>query len=75
MKIDLNGAFKKAKKNGVKVFKKDVANKWWPDTKRQDARNANMTNACSGKTDSITFDKLKILSEMLELTASEILGF
>lgn len=71
MRID--AAIARAKEQGKKVLKKDIAARLWPDAVTI-AQQVNMTNLCKGKTSRINPEWVGIISEMTGCSADFILG-
>lgn len=66
-------AIARAKEQGKKVLKKDVAAKMWPDSTPA-AQQVNMTALCNGKTNKINPDWVNIICEMTGCTADFLFG-
>lgn len=71
--IRIEEAIARAKANGHKVFKKDIAAKLWPDSVEV-AQQVNMTKLCTGKTDRIKPEWVRIICEMTGCTPAFLLG-
>lgn len=71
MRIEL--AIARAKEQGKKVLKKDVAAKLWPDS-TEAGQQVNMTALCSGKTTKISPDWVAIICKMTGCTADFLFG-
>ena len=71
MRIEL--AIARAKEQGNKVFKKDIAARLWP-TSTPEAQQVNMSALCSGKTTKINPDWVAIVCEMTGCTADFLFG-
>lgn len=61
-------AIARAKEQGNKVLKKDIAARLWPDSTPA-AQQVNMTALCAGKTGKINPDWVNIICEMCGCTA------
>lgn len=66
-------AIARAKEQGNKVMKKDVAARLWPNSSPA-AQQVNMTILCSGKTARISPEWVKIICEMTGCTADFLFG-
>lgn len=66
-------ALARAKEQGKKVLKKDLAARLWPDSAMA-AQQINMTNLCSGKTTKINPNWVNIICEMTGCTADFLFG-
>ena len=66
-------AIARAKEQGKKVLKKDVAAKLWPDS-TPTAQQVNMTALCNRKTNKINPDWVSIICEMTGCTADFLFG-
>lgn len=66
-------AIARAKEQGKKVFKKDIAAKLWPDSTPA-AQQVNMTALCSGKTGKISADWVAIICDMTGCSADFLFG-
>ena len=66
-------ALARAKEQGKKVLKKDLAAKLWPDSASA-AQQVNMTALCNGKTNKINPDWVNIICEMTGCTADFLFG-
>ena len=71
--IRIEQAIARAKDNGVKVFKKDLAARLWPG-KTEAAQQVNMTSLCNGKTARINPDWVPIICEMTGCSADFLFG-
>jgi hypothetical protein len=69
----LEQAIARAKEQGTKVLKKDVAARLWPDS-TESGQQVNMTALCSGKTTKINPDWVAIICEMTGCTADFLFG-
>lgn len=67
-------AISKANAEGKRVKKKDIAEKFWPDS-TETARQVNMTKLCNGKQKKINPDWVKIVCEMTGCTPEFLLDF
>ena len=66
-------AIARAKEQGKKVWKKDIAARLWPDS-TEAAQQVNMTALCSGKTTKINPDWVAIICEMTGCSADFLFG-
>ncbi len=66
-------AIARAKEQGTKVLKKDVAARLWPDSSPA-AQQVNMTALCNGRTNKISPDWVNIICEMTGCTADFLFG-
>ncbi len=66
-------AIARAKEQGKKVLKKDIAARLWPDSVPA-AQQVNMTNLCNGVTARIAPEWINIICEMTGCTADFLLG-
>ena len=66
-------AIARAKEQGKKVLKKDLAAKLWPDS-TEAGQQVNMTALCSGKTTKINPDWVAIICDMTGCTADFLFG-
>ncbi len=66
-------AIARAKEQGNKVMKKDVAARLWPNSSSA-AQQVNMTTLCSGKTTRISPEWVNIICEMTGCTADFLFG-
>lgn len=66
-------AIARAKEQGKKVLKKDIAARLWPDSVPA-AQQVNMTNLCNGATARIAPEWINIICEMTGCTADFLLG-
>lgn len=73
MILRIEEAIARAKANGKKVMKKDIAARLWPDSVAV-AQQVNMTKLCSGKAAAVRPEWLLIMCEMLDCTADFLIG-
>ena len=66
-------AIARAKEQGNKVLKKDLAAKLWPNS-TEAGQQVNMTALCSGKTTKINAEWVNIICEMTGCTADFLFG-
>lgn len=66
-------AIARAKEQGKKVFKKDIAARLWPDSTTA-AQQVNMTALCNGATARISPEWVNIICEMTGCTADFLFG-
>ena len=66
-------ALARAKEQGNRVLKKDLAARLWPDS-TEAGQQVNMTALCSGKTTKINPDWVNIICEMTGCTADFLFG-
>lgn len=71
--IRIEQAIARAKERGNKVFKKDIAARLWPDSTPA-AQQVNMSGLCSGKTEKVSPEWVKIICEMCGCSADFLLG-
>lgn len=67
-------AIARAKEQGNKVLKKDIAAKLWPDS-TEAAQQVNMTRLCNGGTTKIDEDWVSIICQMTGCTPNFLFGF
>lgn len=73
MTLRIEEAIARAKANGTKVLKKDIAAKLWPDSV-ESAQQVNMTKLCNGRTASIKPEWVVAVCEMTGCTADFLFG-
>ena len=73
MKLRIEMAIVRAKEQGKRVLKKEIAAKLWPDASEQ-AQQVNMTNLCNGKTIRVEPEWICTIAEMCGCTADYLLG-
>ena len=66
-------AIARAKQQGNKVLKKDIAARLWPDSTPV-AQQVNITRLCAGKTPRINVEWVNIICEMTGCTADFLCG-
>ena len=71
--IRIEQAIARAKEQGNKVLKKDIAARLWPNSTPV-AQQVNMTALCNGKTNRINSDWVAIICEMTGCTADFLFG-
>ena len=71
--IRIEQAMARAKEQGRKVLKKDIAARLWPDSS-ESAQQVNMTALCNGRTNKINPDWVNIICEMCGCTADFLFG-
>ena len=71
--LRIEQAIARAKEQGNKVKKKDIAARLWPDSS-QAAQQVNMTALCNGATARIAPEWVNIICEMTGCTADFLLG-
>ena len=71
--IRIEQAIARAKEQGKKVLKKDLAARMWPDS-TPEAQQVNMTILCSGRAKRINPDWVNIICEMTGCTADFLFG-
>lgn len=69
----INAALASAKENGIKVMKKDIAARLWPNSSPA-AQQVNMTKLCNGKQKKINPEWVKIVCELTGVSANFLLG-
>ena len=73
MTLRIEEAIARAKANGKKVLKKDIAAKLWPDSV-ESAQQVNMTKLCNGRTASIKPEWVDVVCEMTGCTSDFLFG-
>lgn len=73
MTLRIEEAIARAKRNGNKVLKKDIAARLWPDSS-ESAQQVNMTGLCNGSTARVAPEWVRIICEMTGCTADFLLG-
>ena len=73
MTLRIEEAIARAKANGTKVLKKDIAAKLWPDSV-ESAQQVNMTKLSNGRTASIKPEWVVAVCEMTGCTADFLFG-
>lgn len=71
--IRIEQAIARAKDEGRKVLKKDIAARLWPDS-APGAQMVNMTGLCNGRTTRLDPEWVKIICEMTGCTPGFLLG-
>ena len=71
--LRIEEALARAKQQGRKVYKKDIAARLWPDASEA-ARQVAMTRLCSGRTERVTLEWVQIITEMTGCTADFLFG-
>lgn len=71
--IRIDAAIARAKEQGKRVWKKDIAARLWPDSNAA-GQQVNMTALCAGKTTKINPDWVPIICEMTGCTADFLFG-
>lgn len=71
--IRVEEAIARAKMQGRKVLKKEIAEKLWPDSSAA-VQQVNMTLLCSGKKKLVNPDWVRIICEMTGCSADFLLG-
>ena len=66
-------AIARAKEQGKKVLKKDIAARLWPDS-TEVGQQVNMTSLCSGATSRVEPEWVNIICEMTGCTADFLFG-
>lgn len=66
-------AIARAKQQGNKVLKKDIAARLWPDSTPV-AQQVNITRLCAGKTPRINVEWVNVICEMTGCTADFLFG-
>lgn len=66
-------AIARAKQQGVKIKKKDIAARLWPDS-NEVGQQVNMTKLCSGKTTKVSPEWVQIICEMTGCSANFLFG-
>lgn len=73
MTLRIEEAIARAKANGNKVLKKDIAAKLWPNSVEA-AQQVNMTKLCSGKLVSVRPEWLITICDMCNCSADFLIG-
>ena len=73
MTLRIEEAIARAKANGTKVLKKDIAAKLWPDSV-ESAQQVTMTKLCNGRTASIKPEWVVVVCEMTGCTSDFLFG-
>lgn len=73
MTLRIEEAIARAKRNGKKVLKKDIAARIWPDSV-ESAQQVNMTRLCNGSAVRVDPEWVCIICEMTGCTADFLLG-
>lgn len=73
MTLRIEEAVARAKANGTKVLKKDIAAKLWPDSV-ESAQQVNMTKLCNGRTASIKPEWIIEICKFTGCTADFLFG-
>ena len=73
MTLRIEEAIARAKANGKKVLKKDIAAKLWPDSV-ESAQQVNMTKLCNGRTASINPEWVVVVCEMTGCRSDFLFG-
>ena len=73
MTLRIEEAIARAKANGTKVLKKDIAAKLWADSV-ESAQQVNMTKLCNGRTASIKPEWVVVVCEMTGCTSDFLFG-
>lgn len=68
MELQINEAFEKAKSKGMKVQKKELAEKLWPGRK-QVTQQVNMSSLCNGRTTNVTIEMVHVICGYLKCSA------
>ncbi len=71
--LRIEQAMARAKEQGRKVLKKEIAARLWPDSTPV-AQQVKITRLCSGKTPRINEDWVKIICEMTGCSADFLFG-
>lgn len=66
-------AIARAKTKGVKVMKKEIAARLWPDS-TESAQQVSMTKLCTGKKTAVRPEWVVIICEMCDCTADYLFG-
>lgn len=73
MTMRIEAAIARAKEKGIKVFKKDIAARLWPDSAPV-AQQVNMSSLCSGKTAKVSPEWVSIICKMTGCSADFLFG-
>lgn len=71
--IRIEEAIARAKQQGNKVLKKDIAARLWPNSTPV-AQQVNITRLCAGKTPRINVEWVNVICEMTGCTADFLFG-
>lgn len=71
--IRIEEAIARAKQQGNRVLKKDIAARLWPDSTPV-AQQVNITRLCAGKTPRINVEWVNVICEMTGCTADFLFG-
>lgn len=71
--LRIDAAIIRAKEHGIKVKKKEIAARLWPDT-GEVGRTVNMAGLCAGKRERIRPEWVQIICEMTGCSADFLLG-
>lgn len=72
--FQLEEAIARARANGIKVKKKDIAERLWP-TRTQEAQQVNMSALCNGRRKTINPDWVEVICDMCNCTPNELFGY
>lgn len=73
MKLRVEEAIARAKANGNRIYKKQIAAKLWPESE-DSAQQVNMTNLCNGRTQMCRPEWVNIICDMTGVSADFLLG-
>lgn len=73
MKIRVEEAIARARQQGLQIRKKDIAARLWPYAGEQ-ARATYMSRLCSGLTERVTADMVRVIADMTGCTADFLFG-
>lgn len=71
--LRIDGAIARAKEQGNKIMKKEIAAKLWPDS-TPNAQVTNMTALCTGATKYVNPEWISIICDMTGCTADYLIG-
>lgn len=73
-KFNVKGAIERAKENGIKINKTELAKRLWSSSSQQTQR-ANMTNLVNGSTTSIKVEWIEIICQVCQCTPNYLFGY
>lgn len=73
MTLRIDEAIARAKANGNRVFKKDIAARIWPNSSPA-AQQVNITGLCNGSTKRVAPEWVRIICEMTGVSADFLMG-
>lgn len=73
MTLRIDEAIARAKANGNRVFKKDIAARIWPNSSPA-AQQVNITGLCNGSTKRVAPEWVQIICQMTGVSADFLMG-